>query len=442
MSTATASSVENKAGSSGGTVDVAIDDLIIGRAIQFPVNDKDGVLLLAAGATITSEIKRSLKARSIQHIAVNKADVGTVTLGGLTAEDNERALQLGMELTTKLDQIIDGGLLTVKNTGEAVKDQVVFIGCKAYDRKQRERLVESHNENGKQLGSMIGQALRGNQADGSQLANMTATYLKELTADADNVLTSAMNCSPDNEFASRALEVSLLSMAIGVEMGFDADNVRDLGLCGLVNDWGMMRVPAEMRNAPRRLTNAEMLEIKKHPIYSLEMLQRVSSLPQVASVVAYQIHEQPNGRGYLRGRKGNTIHAFARIILVADNYIGLTRKMPYRPPYMRYSAMECLVRMARDRAVDPEAVRALLRIQSLFPIGSYVTLSDGSVARVMRRNQDNYTQPIVQRVQDATGRRLTDPAETELINVAEAGLSVEQALPTPGSDEVPLDASK
>jgi HD-GYP domain-containing protein (c-di-GMP phosphodiesterase class II) len=353
---------------------VAIDELIIGRAIQFPVQDKDGMLLLAAGCTITSEIKKSLKARNIQQIAVNKADVGSVTLGNVAIDDTATALQLGMELTGKLDEIIDGGLMTVKNTGEAVKDRVVFIGCKAYDSKQREKLVESHNENGKALGGMISQALHGKRMDGGGLAEMTSVYLKELTTDTDNVLTSAMNCLPDNEFVSRSLEVSLLAMAIGVEMGYDADNVRDLGVCGMVNDWGMMRVPSEVRNAPRRLTSAEMLEIKKHPIYSLEILQRVSSLPQVASLVAYQVHEQPNGRGYPRGRKGNSIHAFSRIILVADNYIGLTRRMPYRGPYMRYAAMECLVRMARDRAVDPEAVRALLRIQSLFPIGSFVTL--------------------------------------------------------------------
>jgi hypothetical protein len=103
--------------------------------------------------------------------------------------------------------------------------------------------------------------------------------------------------------------------------------------------------------------------------------------------------------------------------------------------------MENLILMARDRTVDADVVRSLLRTQSLFPIGSLVALSDGSVARVMRRNQENYTQPLVQRIQDRSGRPLNPSPGAMLIDLAEAGLSVVQALPNPGSNEMPLDKS-
>ena len=180
-----------------------------------------------------------------------------------------------------------------------------------------------------------------------------------------------------------------------------------------------------------------MLEIKKHPIYSLEMLQNVSSLPRVVSVIAYQVHERFNGTGYPRGRKGNSIHLFARILQIADAFIGMTSPRPYRPPMMRYAAMECLIRQAKERYVDPEVVRALLKIQSLFPIGSFVTLTDGSVAQVVRRNQDYYTEPIVARVQDSQGNSVDPEDDSNLIDLREAdGLGVQQALPTPGSNEI------
>ena len=40
---------------------------------------------------------------------------------------------------------------------------------------------------------------------------------------------------------------------------------------------------------------------------------------------------------------------------------------------------------------------ALLNAFSLFPIGSYVGLSDGSIAQVLRPNRGKYDDPIVQR---------------------------------------------
>ena len=102
---------------------------------------------------------------------------------------------------------------------------------------------------------------------------------------------------------------------------------------------------------------------------------------------------------------------------------------------MPYAAMECLIRQAREHYVEPDVVRALLRIQSLFPLGSFVTLSDGSVAQVLRSNRDDYTRPVVQLVQDATGKSV-EPQEENLIDLRASPLKIRQALPTPGTEEV------
>jgi HD-GYP domain-containing protein (c-di-GMP phosphodiesterase class II) len=421
------------------TVEVAVDELIIDRAISCPVYGSDGLLLLAAGCTITAEIKRNLKARNIQRLSVSAADAGIVTLGREILTDDYNALKLDTEISSQLDKIIDAGHFEVKNQGPTVKESIVFLGKKAYDSKHRESLIETHNQNGRQIGQMIQMALHGQWLDGNGLSDMTTIYLDELTKDTDNTLTSAVEGLPGHDFIARSLEVCMLSMAIGIEEGYDAAHLRDLGISALVNDWGMMRVPPEIREANRRLTPLELIEVKKHPIYSLEMLQRVSSLPQITSIVAYQVHESPNGKGYPRGRQGASIHPFARIIHIADAYIALTKPRPYRPPFMRYSAMENMILMARERRVDADIVRSLLKTQSLFPIGSLVLLSDGSVARVMRRNVENYTQPFVQRLQDRAGRRIVAGPDDPLIDLGEEGLSVIQALRNPGSKEIALD---
>jgi hypothetical protein len=100
--------------------------------------------------------------------------------------------------------------------------------------------------------------------------------------------------------------------------------------------------------------------------------------------------------------------------------------------------MECLIRQAGSGDVEPQVARALLRLLSLFPIGSYVLLSDGSIARVLRRNGDHYTQPIVRLVQDSNGTRLPLGSEAAVIDLNEEGLRVSQALRTPSRDEIGL----
>ncbi|MEZ5951836.1 MAG: HD domain-containing protein [Planctomycetaceae bacterium] len=333
---------------------------------------------------------------------------------------------------------MDAGLLAVKNTGPAVKNDVVFLGRKGYDHDQRTRLIDQHERNGQALGTMMSEALHGNVMDGNVVATMAAEYLKEMTTDTDNVLCSAIDKFQDDDIAGRSLEVALLAMAIGIEMDLDSDNIRNLAMAGLVHDWGMMKVPAEIRNTQHRLNAVEMLEIKKHPIYSLELLQHVSALPRGFGDCV----SGPRTLQWDRLSARTLWHQhspLSRILQVADSFVGMTTPKYYRPPIMRYGAMECLVRQAKERAVDSQVVRALLKIQSLFPIGSYVTLSDGSVAQILRRNQDYYTQPIVARIQDAEGNAVDITAEENVIDLHEAEhLKVEQALPTPGSNEIPL----
>ncbi|TWT59982.1 Cyclic di-GMP phosphodiesterase response regulator RpfG [Rubinisphaera italica] len=420
-----------------GLVTVSVNDLIVGRKMNFPIYDPHGVLLLAENSEITQERKRAIIQHGVPEVRISQEDKKRVTMNSELANLKTNSFGLDADLTKRIDTIIDGGLMALKNDGPAVKNNVVFLGRKGYNQEKRQKLIEQHQSNGVALGEMIGEVMYGEKINGSIVSKMAAHYLKEMTTDTDNTLTSVIDQFQDDDIASRSMEVSLLAMAIGIEMDLDADNIRNLAIAGLVHDWGMMKVSLEIRTSKSKLNPIEMLEIKKHPIYSLEMLQHVSALSSVVPVVAYQVHERMNGTGYPRGRRGQSIHPLARILQVADAFVGMTSDRPYRPAMMRYSAMECLIRQARENFVDSNVVRALLKVQSLFPIGSFVQLSDGSIAQVIRRNQDHYTKPIVLRLQDASGDFVDREADENLIDLhAEEELQITHALPTPGSNEV------
>lgn len=420
-------------------VSVGLDDLILGRPISFPIHDSRGVLLLAEGAVITSEFKRLLKQREIDAVEIDERDLSRVTLGNDLQADS--TFSFDNDLTKHLDQIIDGGMAPVQNNGPAVKEGMTSRGTQAYDSAQQKRLTEQNTASHTALANAMKAALHGGAANGDSMSKMAGAYLNEMQSDVDNVLTSTLGMFDNSSLSSQALQTSLLAMAIGVEMNLDANNVRMLGLVGMVHDWGMMRVPTEIRDSADHLTRQQFHEIKKHPIYSLEMLQKATSMPGLVSLISYQIHEQPDGNGYPRGRTGSTIHQFAKIIAVADAYTAMTSPRPWRPPYMAYAAVECLLRDAQTRRIDSNVVRSLLCVLSLFPVGSLVTLSDGSIARVMRRNGDTYTTPIVQRLQDANGEPVDPIAFGNIIDLQTSELKVEQALPTPGKQELGLAAA-
>ena len=415
----------------------SIDELLIGKPLKFPIYSAAGVLLLSEGSIISSEFKQKLKAHRVNDVKLHPEDAAALTLD--SSFDDGHSFQFDTELTQKLDKVIDAGLLFVQNNGPAVKDEMVFHGRKAYDPEHRDNLIQQHRETSESLDSMIRESLHGGRISGNQVNQLAATYLTDMTADCDSVISIAFEANQQG-ISEHCLKMAILGMAIGTQLDLDADNIRTIGVAGLVCDWGMTKVPEHIRNADRVLSQAEFLEIQKHTIYSLDMLERVSGMPRVVPLVVYQTHESPNGNGYPKGKKGRHIHLFARILHVADAYIALTSPRPYRKALMPYAAMECLLQNAQSKLVDAAAVRALMQITSLFPIGSLVALNDGSIARVIRRNGDDYTTPIVQLIRDAEGNKISaeDQRDSHVIDLATSELYVAQALPTPGREEIGL----
>jgi HD-GYP domain-containing protein (c-di-GMP phosphodiesterase class II) len=451
-------------------VDVQVAELIIGRPLASPVFDSHGVLLLAGGNVITAEFKRLLEQRGTGSVRVTAEDAERVRFVAPESA-GEDALAIDAHIVSQLDRMIDTGLLFVQNSGPAVKESVVRHGRKAYDAQRCQELAEQRTTTSAAICSLMKDAVHGKSVSSTAVTQMAVQYLAAATADTDCVISVAMDATKEPALADHCLKMATLGMAIGVEMGLDADNCKRVFIAGLIHDWGMSRVPAEIRNAPRVLTEHEFFQIRKHPIHTAEMLERMPGIPSVVPVVVYQVHERPNGQGYPRGRAGDRIHLFARILAVADVYAALTEGRPYRQPLAPYSAMECLIRLAKTREVDPEVVRAFLKVMTLFPIGSYVALDDGSVARVLRRNGDRYTAPIVQVVQDSRGKVVTAErqnldqvwsaatrpvvqvvqdgqghavaphGDSHIIDLAQGTRSILQALPTPGRAETLLSES-
>lgn len=421
-------------------VDVRVDELIVGRPLKHPIYDANGILLLAEGALITSEFKHLLKQRNMSSIQVHQQDVDRVSLSKsvLANQKSTEAIALDSVVAKQLDKVIDSGLLMFQNNGPAFKQDVVYHGKKAYDLEKHATLRDQRTATSESLNNMMKEALHGRGVSSSVINQLAANYLTDMSDDTDCVLAVAMEATKDSSLADHCFKMSMLATAVAIEMGMDEENCRRVCVAGLVHDWGMAKVPAEIRNSPRLLSDIEFFQIKKHPIFTAEMLEKMPGVPSMVPLIAYQVHERPNGLGYPRGRSGDRIHILARILGAADMFTALTEERPYRRPLAPYAAMECMVRLARSRDVDPEVVRSMLKVMCLFPIGSLVTLDDGSVAQILRRNGEKYATPIIQRLQDSEGNLVSAENPDSVIDLAESPLGIVQALPTPGRDEILL----
>lgn len=221
--------------------------------------------------------------------------------------------------------------------------------------------------------------------------------------------------------------VAVLAMAIGVQLGWPQDEVHRLGQAGLIYDLGMLLIPQRIRVGGSELSTMDRERVHRHPVFGLALLECIEGLSDTHRLVTLQHHERENGTGYPYGKRGRSLTDHARIIAVADSYAATTERRQHRPERSPFAAMKESVRDAEGQAFWPTAVTALVCVAGLFPVGSYVTLSDNTIARVMTANPLQPAKPVVQSV-DERANALGQPIDLS----QRRDLKVSRATPKPG----------
>lgn len=119
------------------------------------------------------------------------------------------------------------------------------------------------------------------------------------------------------------------AVAIAKTLGADQQQTTFLRRAALLHDVGKLAVPNSILEKPGKPTEDEWQCIKKHPYYTLQVLNRIPGFGQLSDVAAAH-HEKLNGSGYFRGWGAEQLNLPARILAVADIYDALAAKRPYR----------------------------------------------------------------------------------------------------------------
>ena len=369
-----------------------------GLRLPHDIYDDEGVLLLAAGTRITHRFLQLLRERRIQRVSLRRAQPRPRATEAEEAAREEVEGELHTNFTRELDDRL----------AEELQRPVVLHSVQSW---RRPRLsiedlkgravqgIESHELASAVVNDLCADLRAGRPVSANELRQTVSQFVELAAVDFDLLpLIVSLRQSKDEYLYDHCVSVALVSMALASQLGLEQRMITEIGMGGVLQDIGMLRVPDAIRLAPRPLTDAEWAEVHRHPIYTVEMLAEVPRLPVSVKMVAYQVHERIDGLGYPRCRTVRQIHKYAQIVALADAYTAMTHPRPYRTPLSPYLAAKTILLDGTVNRYDRLLVRAFLDTISLFPIGSRVTLSDGSTARVLRANPGQHTRPVVEEI--------------------------------------------
>lgn len=433
-------------------VSIPVDDLTPGSKLGRPVCDEEGRILLQANTPVPKSFAPSLKRRGIEKVfsrrgeedlnkekaeALRRAVLGHIREGAKEIEEKAWEFEQ-VELEEADEAELDADKLREKINSftkiEVPPDGEPFAGAVRDTRKdgpisKAEKQVFSDivGDSLTTVKTVFGEIESGSRAvDLQAIDKLASRIMGGMIRNRELLMLCSVSRDQEEYLVHHSLATMVLALNVGSTMGYETAQVKTLSYGALLADVGMLKISREIREKADKLNMRERAEVRLHPAHGLDTLQRIGRIPDGVPYIVYQSHERSNGSGYPCGKKDVVIHPFARIVAAADIYASVISERPYRSAKMPYEAMEDLLHMCGKRLINREVVKAFLACNSLVPVGSYAVLSDGSLARVVAANPQDYTRPVVSILVDKDRKR--QPPGTRIDLCEQKDLSIRQAV--------------
>lgn len=201
----------------------------------------------------------------------------------------------------------------------------------------------------------------------------------------------------DEYLFAHSVNVCALSIMLASKMGYNREKIKGIGLGALLHDFGKMLIPPSLLNKETDLSQDEIQELNKHPLYGYNIFKDDSSISSTVKIAILMHHENLDGSGFPLGLTGEKIHYSARIVSICNLFDSITCDRKFKLALSTADAVErlsCSAGVVLDKAFTDE----FLNMIPIFPNGTMVLLSNGLVGIVISNNTRNRTRPVVRLV--------------------------------------------
>jgi HD-GYP domain-containing protein (c-di-GMP phosphodiesterase class II) len=138
--------------------------------------------------------------------------------------------------------------------------------------------------------------------------------------------------SSDEYTFTHVVNVCILTMGQAESLGFEGNQLYQIGVASMLHDVGKLFIPDEIINKPGRLTDEERGIIETHTTQGARYLLRIDNIPKLAVLGAIEHHIKYDGTGYPFFGSGWKPNIVSQMIAISDVFDALRSRRAYSDP--------------------------------------------------------------------------------------------------------------
>ncbi|QRG69686.1 HD-GYP domain-containing protein [Brevibacillus choshinensis] len=316
----------------------------------------------------------------MKYVNVEQVEPGDVLSRSIYTSEGLTLLHAGVQLTVGMINKLRRFGVTMLSIKDPLLDEI----------KEEEVVTEATRKDAiRNLSAAIQCVQSGKHMDTRGLQKSVSNIIDETLRNRRVLLNLGEIRTTDNAMYIHALNVCMMATVIGVGLGYNTTQLKELAIGSLLHDVGKLSVD---KDAPAYKANS--ME-NHHTWLGFHLLRKKHEMSIVSAHIPLQHHEWVDGSGLPRGLAGDEIHDFAKIVAICNYYDNLISPLSEEeetlPPY---EACEKIMGLAEKR-FDHKMVIHFLRSIALYPTGTSLKLSTGEIGVVIDQNRGLPTRPVV-----------------------------------------------
>jgi HD-GYP domain-containing protein (c-di-GMP phosphodiesterase class II) len=306
--------------------------------------------------------------------------------------------ELDSEIQKELDKIAGSQYSSVRR--EPLEKEII-----------RARVIKQEAK--QTVGDIMEEVRFGRPIKTEKVEKVVDKMVESILRNQDALITLGRIKKADEYTYMHSLSVCVLMISFGNHLGFDSQQLKEVGIGAMLHDVGKMQVPEEILNSKGALSDEEYELMKKHVEYSHLYLENTEGIAELSVTVASQHHERMDGKGYPNCLKGDDISIYGQAAAISDVYDAMTSERCYQH---RYEPTEVLKKLYEwNDSYNKDLVQQFIRCVGIYPVGSLVRLESGLLGVVIDQGKENLLQPNVRIIYDTrTARHVVPPYDFDL----------------------------